>query len=331
MSYHEFVETCFAAFRGRDPGNGFEAALQGIKGDNWQRWIDQHDVHGILLPLFQEAGREDLAAFCQTRKRRVAARNLELFEVRDRVARILADHEVPLVWLKGMALTEALYPAIGWRSSSDLDALVREQDLDLVRKVLAEQGFSSTAGEEAYSSLKGKQTFAAPGIGAKLELHWRLTLSSKFPLPPDPIGSGWADPEKYRLRPALEWLFLACHNVQHLAVSRWVWLWDLHLLGKRMTKDDWVQLNALTKEYDLFPVVDFSCTLLELFFGERPAGFGRPFKIPACVQRYLTTMKVQDLEAGKLSYFWRTIGNPVRFAGFLAGFIKRTLVRPKRD
>ena len=67
----------------------------------------------------------------------------------------LESHHVPIIVLRGYALIYWIYKDPGLRPINDIDILIREKDLSLMKEVLSKAGFHSPAGHPLLS-IKGK-------------------------------------------------------------------------------------------------------------------------------------------------------------------------------
>lgn len=67
--------------------------------------------------------------------------SINLIELKNLLKQFSAD-QISVVILKGAALLFTVYPHIGLRQMSDIDLLVRIQDIDRVSKILLEQGYT---------------------------------------------------------------------------------------------------------------------------------------------------------------------------------------------
>lgn len=84
--------------------------------------VEQNEVLGVTPQRFIDQFRGALA---QTRYvRRQAERELR------HVQRVLEREDIPMIALKGVAYVAASLPPHRWRGLSDIDLLVREQDID---------------------------------------------------------------------------------------------------------------------------------------------------------------------------------------------------------
>ncbi|MHB9098739.1 MAG: nucleotidyltransferase domain-containing protein [Syntrophales bacterium] len=125
-----------------------------------------------------------------------AARNLMLYHNLSRVLNILRRESIPVIALKGAHLAELIYGNRSLRFMSDLDLLVRKDDLMKVDALLLEMGCTTTVHNRIVGKDNNQFDYLMPKRDVILEIHWSI-LSSLFPFRIDTDGQ-WA-----RSRPAL--------------------------------------------------------------------------------------------------------------------------------
>ena len=181
------------------------------------------------------------AAF-EAARRINAARNALVARALGRVLEGLGRVGVPVIPLKGVALSESLYGDAALRVSADLDLLVPRDGVARAWTVLGELGYAMADHEERVEASELglllesniEYAFASPeAAGCPVELHWDIAW--RWPHSAPAIADLWADarPRPFRGAPALalgpEWelLYLAVHAARH----RWdalKWLVDVH-------------------------------------------------------------------------------------------------------
>ena len=190
------------------------------------------------------------AAF-EAARRINAARSLLAARALGRVLDGLAQAEVPVIALKGVALAESLYGDAGVRVSSDIDVLVPGACVARAFAVMRDLGYARAGHEEPVEAgdlrllLAGniEYAFAPPeASGCPVELHWGIAW--RWPRDAPALADLWADarPRPFRGAPAQalgpEWelLYLAVHAARH----RWgtlKWLVDVHEICRRDAVD----------------------------------------------------------------------------------------------
>ena len=101
--------------------------------------------------------------------------NTALFGDAAKVIKVFADHDVPVIALKGYALAKSLYGDIGLRPMSDLDFLVKEEHLLQAGRLLMANGYAP--GCETWDDEVKIHHHLPPFTnqsGTQIELHWTL-------------------------------------------------------------------------------------------------------------------------------------------------------------
>lgn len=167
----------------------------------------------------------------------------------EEIRRALPD-AIELSLLKGMALVPDLYHHPGERFMSDIDLLIRPQDLEGIEPVLISLGYQKR-NENNWKANHHKQHFTrlAHGIEVTLEFHTQVFAA-------EPAGHRWRfekSPVMGYGRLALEdhLVFLSGHIGYQHTFARLMWLLDIHLLIDRHLQAidwDWVFLRAKNLE-----------------------------------------------------------------------------------
>ncbi len=139
------------------------------------------------------------------------------------VRRALRDLEIPLMLLKGAAYLVAELPPSEGRTLSDLDLLVRREDLERVEVRLQEQGWESRL-EDDYDQRYYREwmheipPLVHPRRGVEVDLHHNLlALTGRYRVPAASLWREARPLEPGLLLPAPTDLIL--HSAVHLVVS----------------------------------------------------------------------------------------------------------------
>lgn len=199
------------------------------------RRADQEGLSGVLATVLdgqswaagdRQAGAARLAAALGARRDRIFAHGARTLETLDRLGAALAAAGLRAMALKGAALLAGPYrQRLGCRPVSDLDLLVRREQLGAVQAVLFALGFRPLG-------------VRWRGDGIELDLHTALGRSAllgerrdayRFDAldvwrraVPSPVGG----PAMVVLPTELQVVHLAVHGLKH-AFGRWIWLLDL--------------------------------------------------------------------------------------------------------
>lgn len=167
--------------------------------------------------------------------------------------------EVSFLVIKGPLLSQVLYNDPGERQSKDLDLLIDIRDLDIVLRILQENGyellsrFETEKQKEAIIKHYHHFELYHEELGVMIELHWNLTaikhltidvknlfVNSKMVM----IGNK----EFQSLNENDLIAYLCVHGVFH-AYFRLQWLVDVHtILKSRSTEEQYGLFNYLEKE-----------------------------------------------------------------------------------
>lgn len=193
--------------------------------------------------------------------RRETAHSLRVRAECLRISAALESAGIPVLWLKGVALAQWLYPSSHLRDLADADLLFASRaDALRAAEVLAPLGFTLPNPHLA-GDLVVNQLMAKSRSGLELDLHWALgnsplyarrlhwaeMLAEARPLPT--LGSGAM---------GLSPVHALLHACMHLMVNRLVgqgnrlrWLYDIHLLANRLSAQEWSRVEVLAAERGL--------------------------------------------------------------------------------
>lgn len=94
-----------------------------------------------------------------------AVQNIYLLSEAEKVTRAFRSNKIPLLFLKGIALLETVYPNLNDREISDIDLLIRPGDLERGAAVLKTLGYEPVGGLD----------FVKKGaLWSRLDLHYTL-------------------------------------------------------------------------------------------------------------------------------------------------------------
>ena len=109
--------------------------------------------------------------------RNCATMNTSLFFDALKVLKSLADHQLPVIALKGLSLAKNIYGDIALRPMSDIDLLVKAEDLVRAGRILLTLGYKQyfPAWESTVKAVHHLSPFTNKS-GAIIELHWNIVL-----------------------------------------------------------------------------------------------------------------------------------------------------------
>jgi len=224
-----------------------------------------------------------------------------------RVARLFAEASVPIIPLKGVALSQELYGDPCVRSSCDLDILVKPDDMEKAAELLISVGYSDTLGFNGMHERQKRHlidtshhhTYISDLKGTHIELHWRSYLWSKTQISAlwetcQPLI--WLDDSLRKFSDAENMLFLADHGARH-GWSCLKWLSDLAMLMKNLPEKEWSTLYSRAAFFDLQRVICQTAILLEWLYGIKPPQTSRKFCESNAIARKLSIHAVRQLLA----------------------------------
>jgi hypothetical protein len=142
-------------------------------------------VEGLLYRATKSAGfptqriPEEFNDRLRKAYRSQATRSASLFFAAANVLRSLAEMQLPVIALKGLALAKDIYGDIALRPMSDIDLLLKQEDLVRAGRALLALGYEQEvpAWESTLKTYHHLPPFTKPG-GTTIELHWTI-------VPPD--------------------------------------------------------------------------------------------------------------------------------------------------
>jgi len=178
-----------------------------------------------------------------------------------------ARADIPVVLLKGAALSVTLYTDPALRQIGDLDVLIRATDKERAGALLVANGFAPlldlTAGfREQFGS---EQCYTRRGKrAATVDLHWNLINRPRYAHALD-VEWFWAHTRAVPLNAqrvtVLDWdaqlLHLAEHFIVHHQMRGLRWSYDLGLLlALHQHELHWEQILNAARQFEFLPVLD---------------------------------------------------------------------------
>jgi hypothetical protein len=224
---------------------------------DWQALVDlarQHRVSALLAPVFDSLSVEGIipeaaAARLRTDSLMATATALHFQSVLEDVLKVLQRESIPVIALKGLALSHLLYAEPHRRPCGDIDILVHEEDYPRLHEALVAAKYAALDDKELpyqSSSLETtfEQHFLAPGGGVQIEVH---TDSIKLGVRPAGADAVWqravpvriGSVEALSLSPRDLALMLPIHLHRH-GFIRLLWFKDIDLLVRQHSGQiDW--------------------------------------------------------------------------------------------
>jgi hypothetical protein len=191
-----------------------------------------------------------------------------------RLNRLLRNHAIDMIPLKGVALSQRLYGAPEVRSPGDLDVLIRPENIVVVDRLLSELGYRNLLDltrRQQTAMLGGRHhlNYYCERSGQHLELHWRSHFWSR-----DDVEALWQNRETVTLldepfdfpNDPAQFLFLCDHGSRH-RWGRLKWLGDIAMMLVDGGVHNWGAVPALADRLGLRRVVAQATLLVHWLYG----------------------------------------------------------------
>lgn len=156
---------------------------------NWKSFTDMAIQNGVgplihknfsLVKNFNLIPEETLSRLKRTYYRSLS-RNMILYDHFRNAIDLFSKHGISIIALKGIFLAEKIYHDIGLRQMSDIDLLVRKEDIEKCRKLLVDVGYKYTELKKSdFINALDLSKHLPPLIlnGVSFELHAKIHLDS---------------------------------------------------------------------------------------------------------------------------------------------------------
>ena len=189
----------------------------------------------------------------------------------------LAAEDICPILLKGTALAYSLYDSPASRPRFDTDLLIRRNQVDAVRRVMAGSGYTAPThcdGELLFCQFPLKKTDAF-GLTHVFDVHWKISTQSVFAdlLAFDEIAAAAMDLPALgayaRTAGPLHALLLACiHPVMHHRnVESPIWIYDVHLLASRLSEREFDSFAEIAVAKQVAVICAHQLTAARRWFG----------------------------------------------------------------
>jgi hypothetical protein len=205
--------------------------------------VVHHAAAAGLLPAMPEHIAESLL----TVYRALWIGNRRLRGLQARIIQALAASGIEAMPIKGVLLAERCYGELALRPITDIDLLVRRQDVPAIGRVMTELGYQVVHGEDDPLGFYGRvyHAVAYSGHGAFVELHWELTSEWRAYLPRLRAEDLWRRALRVPfagypvpvLAAADELRYLCYHYAAQHQSARLIWLVDIAELVRALPAD----------------------------------------------------------------------------------------------
>ena len=247
----------------------------------WDELFRLARLHGMAGALYAEILASGYALPAEVERREARAQAYEallhdtLVRSLGEALRELAADGIQVAALKGPILGERLYGTPEHRHSSDLDLLVRPEDIDRAVTALARVGYVLEGGASGryYRAHHHHVNLAHPTL-ALVELHYEAYRGFGVSLLAAPLLDRALPYRTARwsasiLSPEDELIHLAAHGAGH-RFERMGWLYDLKLFVRAHPDLDWPLVRARADDLGLGSVLSLTCALLFDVLGAPP-------------------------------------------------------------
>jgi hypothetical protein len=306
---------------GNDSDGQLSARIQQIlsHGVDWERLLQMAQHHGLVPVLFRRlsaemdasrsAGLESLREQDKANAHRALWLTLELLNI----YRHLQARGLEVLPYKGPLLAEALYGNVALRQFSDLDLLVRSDDLTRIKSALAELGYEpglrlAKAAERDYLKSGYEYTFDGARGRNLLEIKWQILprfYSIGFDVNEFFERAVVATIEGQKMRTLCDqdlMLVLCVHAAKH-AWKQISWLRDIVQLARSRALD-WTTLKAEAERLGITRIVAVTFLLAhKLLRAELPAQL-RDAAAEALAQRIVKlVVEEEEFDVESVMYF----------------------------
>jgi hypothetical protein len=250
--------------------------------DCWQDVIDTALLHGLIGPVQSAVSRmrsvpEHVTAAIQSVYLIQAARNFQLMTALSEVVDAFRECNIELCVLKGPAVALLIYGNVTTREFTDLDLLIRHEDLSRAESVLVRLGYrrAGTDSGGRFQSQKDIQ-FTRDSDDVLVELHWALNPPARR-LPVEMTGIWNRRQVLYFHNTAFPTLGLEDMLIGlciHNSVHGWPslkWIFDIaQILSSKGSHLDWDSLLDRCGTVGCKRILIVNLRLAFVFFGIKP-------------------------------------------------------------
>lgn len=240
------------------------------------------EAHG-MLPMVYHFSR--LTELRDAALNAAAIESLRLTDLREVLAALASSEIVPLI-VKGTALAYSIYDAPELRPRGDTDLLIGANSLDRVRVALAPLRFSErlTSGDELAVRQRTFERTDRFGLAHSYDVHLDIANPATVAraLTYEEMRARATEVPRIAagaLAPSLvDSLLYACIHrvVHHHSSDRLMWLYDVHLLARRLSANEWEELWSRAKERRVVTICKATIDDARTWFGGEDFSRGAP-------------------------------------------------------
>jgi hypothetical protein len=231
--------------------------------------------HRVVLPVAQRLAKKAPDPWRAVFKAPVRARTLRALSLTGELSRIadgFAAAGVPLIALKGPALSQDLFGTPIARDPGDLDLLVKAQDLLRADTLLRQQGYlRGSTWDEGFATgnvkiiidksfRNGHINYHLPNTHISVELHWRWFHVEE--VVPFDEALVWQETRTVQIgsceisvfSPSILLIYLSLHAAAH-DCERLMWIYDIVWLLPRLNAGDLIKARNLAQHLGILDLV----------------------------------------------------------------------------
>ena len=298
----------------------------------WEDVVELAKKHSVMPILHDKLKKSDLILPTQIAERlrqeylKQSLRNIYLFQELDKILRIFQEKNIDVILLKGAYLAREVYSNIGLRGMSDIDLLVRKEDLLRVENELMAFDAIPEDCNRVIAEHNFHFSYKLPNQGGlRLEIHWTITRSDF--LDGIDVTELWTRAQPVILKktsaktfnPEDLLLHLCIHTAKHPYDMKIRMLCDIGEILKRFgSKLDWYKVGDRAQKWGyakaVYLVLRIAWELLEVevppdwLSAFQPKDFDESYLAIAREQIFNTEQNATNVMPAIVAKFWSTKG-----------------------
>lgn len=221
-----------------------------------------HDVYPIICKRLDALGPNiDISSATVQRLRKIYShsmkRNMQLHDELSNVLKLLHEHDIPVIVLKGAVLGELIYQNIALRPMHDVDLMVKPEDIWRADEALMQSGYRRTMVPLSKRHMQWglvRRHLVHMKEGVKIETHVRIPELPDFDpwISARPITMNSTD--VFMLCPDDLLLYLCVHLDSHTraGLPRLLWCCDIAMVLKCYQGEfDWDYVTRIAREHQV--------------------------------------------------------------------------------
>jgi hypothetical protein len=252
---------------------------------DWNELLSLVDYHGVQALVYESLNKyattivsNEVLHKLKARKIRIIARSLQQTAELVNLIELFGSQDIDLIPLKGVTLSIQLYGDPCTRSSSDIDILIKPENLDRVFGLLEKEGFQSGLHGTVLSAKQLNyirnnlyhMEYSHAGKGLTLEVHWNLG-SLWLPAHVNNVWNAlthmtWMGTRITNLDDDTLLLFLCDHGSRHRFCSL-KWLSDVARILSSERPQGWSELFRLADSLDLKHTLTHTALMVRWVYG----------------------------------------------------------------